>query len=396
MIENLSDNEIVQRLRQYDEQTTSEFFYDVCRMAYIVDDRKYGLRHKTGMDFYSLAHEYYLRLCSHDFKQLDNRKEGYSLARWTMNGFHFLVRERLKTYSKGYQEESIEERASKGQVVFDAPVDNSAAEVVDMVEEICHGYYGHDRSSQGILRMILVMGMKGKEVAAMMGITPAAVSQRYHRMMDNVVRPYFIKYYRQESYGMAEESAAPTSYSIVHDEPVRPCVKASESRSPEPPMKARRSWLDRLFRREAEKSSSRRSFADRITPSVVETLRENEVFVFGSDLRGIHCGGSAYQALRRFGAILGQGAGPQGRSYAIPTIVGGLEHIRPYVDEFFAYAESHPGESFLVTPVGCGIAGFTPHEIAPLFARARQVRNVCLPESFWRQIGMDDVMDDWD
>ena len=124
MVENLTDAEILQGLKQYDEKVTSEFFYDTGHIAYCIDDKKYGLRYKTGMDFFSLAHEFYLRLCNHNWQQLENRKSNISLANWTMNGFHYLVRERLKSYSQGNVEESIEERAAQGKVVFDAPVDD--------------------------------------------------------------------------------------------------------------------------------------------------------------------------------------------------------------------------------------------------------------------------------
>ena len=125
---------------------------------------------------------------------------------------------------------------------------------------------------------------------------------------------------------------------------------------------------------------------NRVTPYRISNLNSNEVFVFGSDLRGLHCGGTAYQALRNYGAVLGQGAGPQGRSYAIPTIVGGLTNIMPYVQEFIHYASVHPQQVFLVTQVGCGIAGFTPEDIAPLFHKAKDVENIHLPREFWEVI----------
>ena len=112
----------------------------------------------------------------------------------------------------------------------------------------------------------------------------------------------------------------------------------------------------------------------------------NEIFVFGSDLRGIHCGGTAYQALRNFGAQLGKGVGPQGRCYAIPTIVGGILNILPYVIDFIQYTIDHPEQTFLVTPIGCGIAGFTPQEIAPLFRSAMNLDNIHLPREFWEVI----------
>jgi len=118
------------------------------------------------------------------------------------------------------------------------------------------------------------------------------------------------------------------------------------------------------------------------TPEWITELRADEVFVFGSNLRGAHGGGAAYAAYRQFGAVLGQGVGLQGQSYAIPTMQGGVETIKPYVDEFIAFAKAHPELFFYVTRIGCGIAGFADDEIAPLFADARALENVCLPASF--------------
>ncbi len=104
--------------------------------------------------------------------------------------------------------------------------------------------------------------------------------------------------------------------------------------------------------------------------------------MFGSNLAGCHAGGAARVACQRFGAVWGQGVGLQGQSYAIPTMQGGVETIAPYVDEFIEFAKSHSDMTFLVTPIGCGIAGFTPGELAPLFVRAVDVENVLLPKSF--------------
>ena len=118
------------------------------------------------------------------------------------------------------------------------------------------------------------------------------------------------------------------------------------------------------------------------TPDFITELRSDEIFVFGSNLAGMHGGGAAYAAWRKFGAIMGQGVGLQGQSYAIPTMQGGVETIRPYVDEFIAFAKAHPELFFYVTRIGCGIAGFRDEEIAPLFTAAKGVPNICLPESF--------------
>lgn len=118
------------------------------------------------------------------------------------------------------------------------------------------------------------------------------------------------------------------------------------------------------------------------TPEFITQLRADEVFVFGSNLAGMHGGGAAYLAFKQFGAVMGCGVGLRGQSYAIPTMQGGVETIKPYVDEFIAFAKEHPELFFYVTRIGCGIAGFLDKEIAPLFAEAIGLENVCLPESF--------------
>lgn len=122
------------------------------------------------------------------------------------------------------------------------------------------------------------------------------------------------------------------------------------------------------------------------TPAWIKELKENEIFVFGSNLGGFHGGGAARVALEQFGAVWGQGVGLQGQSYAIPTMHGGVDVIKPYVDEFIAFARDHRELKFLVTPIGCGIAGFAIEEIAPLFAAAIDDENVILPESFVKVI----------
>jgi hypothetical protein len=120
------------------------------------------------------------------------------------------------------------------------------------------------------------------------------------------------------------------------------------------------------------------------TPDYITELQPDEIFCFGSNLRGAHGGGAAWVAYRRFGAVMGRGVGLQGQSYAIPTMQGGVETIEPYVTEFIAFAKAHPELFFYVTRIGCGIAGFRDDEIAPLFADALGVENICLPESFFR------------
>jgi hypothetical protein len=120
-----------------------------------------------------------------------------------------------------------------------------------------------------------------------------------------------------------------------------------------------------------------------ISPKWIRSLDEDEIFVFGSNLAGFHGGGAAELAME-WGAVWGQGVGLQGKTYAIPTMFKTAEEMKPYIDEFLAFAKTHPELKFLVTEIGCGIAGFTPKDIAPFFKAAidENMENVHLPESF--------------
>ena len=138
---------------------------------------------------------------------------------------------------------------------------------------------------------------------------------------------------------------------------------------------------------------------EKYTPDFITELGPNDIFVFGSNLAGAHAGGAARLASQKFGAIWGQGVGLQGNSYAIPTMQGGIETIKPYVDEFIEFAKSHPELTFYVTKIGCGIAGFKEEEIAPLFKTAINISNIRLPEDFMdilspsQQLGLDSCGD---
>ena len=124
----------------------------------------------------------------------------------------------------------------------------------------------------------------------------------------------------------------------------------------------------------------------RISQDFINKLKENEIFVFGSNLEGMHGGGAALIAYNKFGAIWGQGVGLQGQSYGIPTMHGGIDVIKPYIDEFIDFARSHSELKFLVTRIGCGIAGFKDEEMAPLFKDAIEIENIYLPKSFYNYL----------
>lgn len=99
------------------------------------------------------------------------------------------------------------------------------------------------------------------------------------------------------------------------------------------------------------------------------------VFVFGSNLAGRHGKGAALYARQNYGALYGVGIGRQGHSYAIPTKNRALQRltldeIRSHVERFVEYARERPGIQFAVTNIGCGLAGYRPEQIAPLFKGA--------------------------
>ena len=129
-------------------------------------------------------------------------------------------------------------------------------------------------------------------------------------------------------------------------------------------------------------------YGDRITPENITSLKPNEIFVFGSNLSGRHGKGAAKTALQ-WGAIYGMKKGLQGQTYAIPTVNADitdklpLDTIKYFVDAFIHTAQQTPDLLFLVTKIGCGLAGWTIEDIAPLFRECRNVSNVYLPEEFW-------------
>ena len=131
----------------------------------------------------------------------------------------------------------------------------------------------------------------------------------------------------------------------------------------------------------------------RITPNHITELKPNEIFVFGSNLQGYHGGGAARLAMNQWGAVWGQGTGLQGQTYAIPTMQGGIGTIRPYIDQFIKFAQNDPERTFLVTEIGCGIAGFRPADIAPLFKNAINIHNIWLPQRFWEILQKEEVQD---
>ena len=129
----------------------------------------------------------------------------------------------------------------------------------------------------------------------------------------------------------------------------------------------------------------------RISPNSIRQLKDKEVFVFGSNIHGMHGGGAARFAYEHFGAEWGVGEGLTGQCYALPTMEG-TESFQHAVARFIQCAKENPSLSFLVTAVGCEIAGYSVEQVAPWFAEASQLENVYLPHSFWQELEKNELI----
>ena len=352
----LLDEEILEGFREGDADIIRKYFYGYCKVGYNLFDQRYQLREKENLDFMSLAHQYALYLMEHEWKPLEDHSPNVSLRTWLINGFRYVVLDALKWYKKEYGSITFEDYLMSFDVTSDLRLQFNR-----MVEDICD-HASLDRQERWLITMMLLKGFKGKEIAAQLGMTPSAVSQKYNKLKERVIIPYFKKNFDMDL-DMPE----------VMDE--RGMVFADTMDIPSLGMD-RMALPDVGFIKESVMEQKR------TTPEFITELQPNEIFVFGSNLKGMHGGGAAYIAYRKFGAIMGQGVGLQGQSYGIPTMQGGVETIRPYVDEFIEFAKEHPDLTFLVTRIGCGIAGFMDEEIAPLFVKAHEVENIVLPPNW--------------
>ena len=363
----LSDEEILSGFREGDADIIREYFYGYCQAGYNIFDQRYQLREKENLDFMSLAHQYALYLMEHDWKPLEDHSPNVSLKTWLINGFRYVVLDALKWYHKEYGSITFEDYLMSFDVTSDLRLQFNR-----MVEDVCD-HAPLDRQERLIIDMLLLQGFKSKEIAAQMGMTPSAISQKYKKLKEQIIVPYFKKNFDMD----LDMPEVMDEMAILRRETTMGEARMS---MPAPPMSGSMADMaesmvceDMDFIREEVMEQKR------TTPEFITELQPNEIFVFGSNLKGMHGGGAAYIAYRKFGAIMGQGVGLQGQSYGIPTMQGGVETIRPYVDEFIQFAKEHQDLTFLVTRIGCGIAGFTDDEISPLFEKAHDAENIVLP-----------------
>ncbi len=374
----LSEQAIISGFRKGNANIIREYFYGYCQAGYYIFDQRYQLSEKENLDFMSLAHQYAIYLMEHDWKPLEDHSPNVSLKTWLINGFRYVVLDALKWYKKEYGSITFEDYLRSFDMTSDLRLQFNR-----MVEDVCD-HAPLNRQERLIIDMLLLRGFKGKEIAAELGMTPSAISQKYKKLKEDIIIPYFKKNFDMDL-DMPE----------VMDERLRVgeqgsgmrAILSREATMAEPSMPAPMSgaipdMFEPMVYEDMDFIKEENMEKKRTTPEFITSLEQNEIFVFGSNLKGMHGGGAAYIAYRKFGAIMGQGVGLQGQSYAIPTMQGGVETIRPYVDEFIQFAKQHPELTFLVTRIGCGIAGFTDEEIAPLFEEAHGVENIVLPPNW--------------
>ena len=160
-LESLSDDEILQGFKDADARIVREYYYGYCRVAYCIYDKRYDLQHKPGMDFYSLTHEYYLYLCQHDFKPLEDRKPSMSLKTWMVTGFRSLLLDKLKEVVKEHRFESFEARQESRKMQFDVTDNQFEHDLYQTIEDIGNFYYGRDSKNSIILKMLYIEGSVG-------------------------------------------------------------------------------------------------------------------------------------------------------------------------------------------------------------------------------------------
>lgn len=348
-----NDEKIVAGLCACDARVTKDHYYRYCRRAYDIFDHRYQLRGKPGLDFYSLAHDYYIRLLSHHFRPLLDKPADVPLSTWMARGFHFVVLDALKAYNKEFGCRADETADVVLQYVHTAPEGNPLLRYLSW----CVASHYADPQMGQLAEKVLLEGYKQKEVAEQMGLTPAAINKRWQKLMNEVVVPEVL------NGGWAD-----TSDSVCY----RQRMLSFDMQLP----------FSRQETTSEDASIPAPAVPLRITPDRLKRISGTDILVFGSNLQGIHAGRIAQEALERFGAQMHQGTGIQGQSYAIPVMQGDVDTIQPYVDEFLDYASRHPHQHFMVTEVGCTLAGFEPEDIAPLFAPAREESNIWLPISF--------------
>ena len=245
-----------------------------CQVGYNIFDQRYQLREKENLDFMSLAHQYALYLMEHDWKPLEDHSPNVSLKTWLINGFRYVVLDALKWYRKEYGSITFEDYLMSFDVTSDLRLQFNR-----MVEDVCD-HAPLDRQERMIIDMLLLQGFKSKEIAAQMGMTPSAISQKYKKLKEQIIVPYFRKNFDMD----LDMPEVMDEMAILRRETTMGEARMS---MPAPPMSGSMADMAEsmvcedmdFFREEVMEQK-------RTTPEFITELQPNEIFVFGSNLKG--------------------------------------------------------------------------------------------------------------
>ena len=254
----LSDEEIIRGFRHGDAYIIRTYFYGYCEIAYHIFDQRYQLREKQNLDFMSLSHQYAIYLMEHDWKPLEDHSPEVSLKTWTINGFRYIVLDALKWYKKEYGSITYEDYLRSFDVTRDLRLQFNR-----MIEDVCD-HVPMSRQDRLIIDMLLLKGFKGKEIADQMGMTPAAISQKYKKLKHDIIVPYFRENFDMDLDMLEVMTAGPLRFSlremIMEEEPA-PCYSGGTTEQAGYFMEKKRT-----------------------TPEFITSLQPGEIFVFGSNL----------------------------------------------------------------------------------------------------------------
>lgn len=362
----ITDEQIIEGLRNHDEQITRDYFYGYCRIAYHHFDKVYNLSSREGLDFYSLAHEYYLSLVLKNWEPLLSRKPGVKLSTWMVGGFRFVMLDKIKSLQSNMIYESLDERLRTRSTREELSFVDETVNYGSTIDELCR-----ELDIRAIDRQILIAllqdGYKSKEIAGTLGITPSAVSQRYHKMLNERIIPYFKQgeARRRPPYSINRSLSIDVSTDNYMEEPFAPTIMSEKAPASKSAMPQEETYMPDF--------SPNRRIA--YMPAMRRTA--SNIYVFESNLLGIPISNTAKEAIEHHGADPHTTSGLSGNSFAIPTMQGGIETIEPYVEDFTRFAYDNDNIFFEVPPIGSA-SGFDTYELAPLFEEASRLRNVHL------------------
>lgn len=349
----LDDRQIIEGLQRHDEQITRDYFYGFCRIAYHLLDKSYHIRGQEGLDFYTLAHEYYLYLELKQWEPLKRCRTGVKLKTWMVNGFRYLMLDHIKAFER-HRHESLEERLMRGGLIESVGFDEQQLNYGNVVDQLCRelNILAIDRQ---ILISLLQDGYKSKEIAGMLGISPSAVSQRYHKLLNDKIIPY----YKQREH-LRPHAAWESTLPMLGSAPALPDQDSAMPNLSE-------AVSATCFDADIDTTSNRIFYKG--------PQWAHECYVYESNLFGLPLSSTAREAIAHHKALVGHVEGPCGESYAIPTMQGGIETIVPHVQRFTYYAKDHKDTLFTINEIGVD-SGFDAYDIAPLFKEASQLDNV--------------------